>query len=132
MYLLLINLFVLPIALAGKLKFDSSVLPDSYVLALPQLAGANFLALIVFIGGFSAATSMVIVSTTALSIMISNHLVVPVLIRMGRIGRSAGLEGFRTLIRIRRWSIVAVMVMAYIYLKTAGIGYDLVSVGLIS
>ncbi len=132
LYLLLINLFVLPIALAGKLEFDSSVLPDSYVLALPQLAGANFLALIVFIGGFSAATSMVIVSTTALSIMISNHLVVPVLIRMGRIGRSAGLEGFRTLIRIRRWSIVAVMVMAYIYLKTAGIGYDLVSVGLIS
>ena len=132
LYLLLINLFVLPIALAGKLIFDPAVLPDSYVIALPQSAGANSLALLVFIGGFSAATSMVIVSTTALSIMISNHLVVPVMIRMGRIGRSAGLEGFRTLLRIRRWSMVAVVVMAYIYLKTAGTGYDLVSVGLIS
>ncbi|MEY3242714.1 MAG: hypothetical protein RIR11_4153 [Bacteroidota bacterium] len=130
LYLLLINIFVFPIAIAGKIQFGASVLPDSYVLALPIAANANILSLLVFLGGLSAATSMVIVSSIAMSIMISNHLVVAPLLRRGWPGNDSNGSGL--LLRIRRWSIIGVMLMAYLYLKTIGRGYDLVSVGLIS
>lgn len=133
LYLLLINIFVLPLAMAGKMMFDTSVHPDTYVLSLPMSQGANWLALIAFIGGFSAATSMVVVETTALSIMFSNHIVVPALIKMGWIGRSNdSLPGDSRLLDIRRISIILVLLLAWWYQNTVGNRYDLVSVGLIS
>ncbi|MCC6459145.1 MAG: histidine kinase [Saprospiraceae bacterium] len=133
LYLLLINIFVLPLAMAGKMMFDSSVHPDTYVLSLPMSQGANWLALAAFIGGFSAATSMVVIETTALSIMFSNHIVVPVLIKMGRIGRPNDLlSGDSRLLDIRRVSIMLVLLLAWWYQNTVGNRYDLVSVGLIS
>lgn len=132
LYLLLINIFVFPIALAGKMLLPNSVAPDTFVLSLPMSVNADAISLLVFIGGFSAATSMVIVSSTALSIMISNHIVIPVLIRMGRIGRDSYPDGTTALLHIRRWSIFAVMIVAYLYLRTVGGAHDLVSVGLIS
>ena len=133
LYLLLINIFVLPLAMAGKMMFDASVHPDTYVLSLPMSQGANWLALIAFIGGFSAATSMVVVETTALSIMFSNHIVVPVLIKLGWIGRPNDiLPGDSRLLDIRRVSIILVLLLAWWYQNTVGNRYDLVSVGLIS
>ncbi|MDP1166048.1 hypothetical protein, partial [Klebsiella pneumoniae] len=78
-YLLLINLFVIPIALAGMLGGSATGEPDNFVLTLPLSAGLNWLPLLVFIGGLSAATSMMIVETIALSTMVSNQLVMPLL-----------------------------------------------------
>lgn len=132
LYLLLINVFVVPIAIAGKMSLPADVSPDTYVLNLPMSAHSGFMSMLAFLGGFSAATSMVIVSSTALSIMISNHLVIPLMIRMGRIGRPSFPEGNRSLLNIRRWSIVGVLLLAYYYLKGVSGAYDLVSVGLIS
>ncbi len=133
LYLLLINIFVLPVALAGKMMFDGSVNPDTYVLSLPLSQGASWLALVAFIGGFSAATSMVVVEATALSIMFSNHIVVPLLIRMRRLGREKDLvDGASRLLDIRRISILLMLFLAYFYQKSVGGTYDLVSVGLIS
>lgn len=133
LYLLLINIFVLPLAVAGKMMFDASVHPDTYVLSLPMSQGANWLALAAFIGGFSAATSMVVVETTALSIMFSNHIVVPALIQMGKMGRSDNPTGGDSrLLDIRRVSIALMLLLAYWYQKTVGGRSDLVSVGLIS
>ncbi|MCC6279576.1 MAG: GHKL domain-containing protein [Saprospiraceae bacterium] len=132
LYLLLINIFVLPIALAGKMMFDSGIHPDTYVLSLPLAKGAAWLALAAFIGGFSAATSMVVVEATALSIMFSNHIVVPLLIKTRSIGGNDLVNGAARLLDIRRISILLMLILAYWYQKSVGNTYDLVSVGLIS
>jgi signal transduction histidine kinase len=132
LYLLLINIFVLPIALAGKMIFDGSIHPDTYVLSLPLEKGAAWLALAAFIGGFSAATSMIVVEATALSIMFSNHILVPLLIRLRSIGRNELVNGAARLLDLRRISILLMLFLAYLYQKSVGSTYDLVSVGLIS
>jgi Na+/proline symporter/nitrogen-specific signal transduction histidine kinase len=133
LYLLLINIFVFPLALAGKMLFEGAVNPDTYVLSLPLSQGANWLALIAFIGGFSAATSMVVVEATALSIMFSNHIVVPLLIKTKSLGADRNLvDGAARLLDIRRFSIVVMLFLAYWYQRLVGSTYDLVSVGLIS
>lgn len=133
LYLLLINVFVFPVALAGKMLFAGTIDPDTYVLGLPMSQGASWLALLAFIGGFSAATSMIVVEATALSIMFSNHVVVPLLIKTKRFGTDDPLvDGASRLLDIRRLSIVFMLFLAYLYQKTVGGTYDLVSVGLIS
>ncbi|HET6718801.1 MAG TPA: diguanylate cyclase, partial [Rhodocyclaceae bacterium] len=133
LYLLLFNLFVLPIAFGGLLHFaDGSVNPDTFVLTLPMSAQQQALALFVFIGGFSAATGMVIVETIALSTMVCNDLVMPVLFRIKalRLAGRADLSGL--LLAIRRVTIVFVLLLGYAYYRLAGEAYALVSIGLIS
>lgn len=133
LYLLLINIFVFPVALAGKMAFGELIHPDTYVLSLPLSQGANWLALIAFIGGFSAATSMVVIESTALSIMFGNHVVVPLLIKTKLLGEGKDLvDGASRLLDIRRICIVFMLFLAYFYQKSVGSTYDLVSVGLIS
>ena len=133
LYLVLINIFVLPLALGGLLHFQGQgVNPDTFVLTLPLARGAEALALLVFIGGLSAATSMVIVETIALSTMVCNDLVMPWLLRtrwLG-VGESGDLSGI--LIGIRRIAIVVILLLGYIYFRAAGEAYALVGIGLIS
>jgi len=132
LYLLLINIFVLPIAMAGLLSFPrDGVSADAYVLALPLAQGQAALALLVFIGGLSAATGMVIVETIALSTMVSNSLVLPILLRRGR-ALAAHRDLGRLILRIRRLTIVVVLLMGYAYFRLAGEALTLVSIGLIS
>ena len=86
LYMLAINVFVLPIAFGGRLHFPGgSVDADTYVLTLPMAERQELLALLVYIGGLSAATGMVIVETIALSTMVCNDLVMPVLLRLRRL-----------------------------------------------
>ncbi|MDX2136381.1 MAG: sensor histidine kinase [Saprospiraceae bacterium] len=132
LYLLLINIFVMPIALAGRLELGDTVDPDTYVLSVPLAHGARGIALLAFMGGFSAATSMVIVSTTALSIMLSNHVVVPLLLRGSILGREPHVGASARLLDIRRVSIIGVLLLAYAYLRAVSGSYSLVSVGLTS
>lgn len=133
LYLLAINLFVLPIALAGLLQFGAGQADaDNFVLSLPLAAGQPALALLVFIGGLSAATGMVIVETIAVSTMVSNELVMPLLLRAGRLRNGAGRDLGRVLLAVRRIAIVGVLVLGYIYFHLAGEAYALVSIGLIS
>jgi len=132
LYLLLINVFVLPIAAGGLLLQGENASPDTYVLSLPLAHDKPGLALFAALGGFSAATSMVIVSIIALSIMISNNLVLPLLVNTRAI-RQEGYAGLsRRLLAIRRLSIALVLLLAYSYLKLVGEAYPLVSIGLIS
>ncbi|MCB0620076.1 MAG: hypothetical protein KDC32_05875 [Saprospiraceae bacterium] len=133
LYLLLINLFVLPIAFAGLLQFPgASVDPDTFVLALPLHSGQELLALLAALGGFSAATSMVIVAVIALSIMLSNNLVLPLLVKSQTIQERYVLDLPQRLLGIRRISIVVVLLVSYAYFKSVGQAYTLVSIGLIS
>jgi Na+/proline symporter/signal transduction histidine kinase/CheY-like chemotaxis protein len=132
-YLVAINLFVIPIALAGLLAFDESgVDADTFVLALPMVAQQETLALFVFIGGLSAATGMVIVATVALSTMVSNDVVMPLLLRYGAPGTERRQDVGQILLNIRRTAIFAILLLAFAYYRVAGEGQALASIGLIS
>ena len=133
LYLLLINIFVLPIAFGGLMHFGSgSVDPDTYVLSLPLSYGMETLALFVFVGGLSAATGMVIVETIAVSTMICNDLVMPLLLRSKRFSRAARPDLTGLLLMIRRGAILIVVLLGYLYFRLAGEAYALVAIGLIS
>lgn len=132
LYMLLINLFVIPIALAGLLLGVSAGDPDSFVLTLPLSAGLEGLPLLVFIGGLSAATGMVIVETIALSTMVSNQLVMPLLLRSKRLHLSTKGELAGWLLGIRRIAIVLILLLGYLYHALIGDSYSLVTIGLVS
>ncbi len=133
LYLVVINLFVVPIAMAGALILGGSGIDaDTYVLALPVRAGSHLISFVAFIGGLSAATAMVIVETIALAIMVCNNIVVPVLIR--RAGRDEHLYGDLgpVLLLIRRGAIALVLVLAYSYYRMIGSSAALAQTGLLS
>ena len=132
LYLLAINIFVLPVALAGILRFSDATNADWFVLMLPMAEGQQLLTLFVYLGGMSAATGMVIVETVALSTMICNDLVMPVLIRLPITALSGQSELRGLLLIIRRTSIALVLMLGYAYFHTIGEFYALVSIGLVS
>ncbi|MBV8744946.1 MAG: PAS-domain containing protein [Xanthobacteraceae bacterium] len=131
-YLVLINLFVVPIAIAGLLAFKPGVVDsDMFVLALPLSAGSDLLALAAFVGGLSAATAMVIVESVALAIMASNDLVVPLILRRGDHLFANHADVGAVLLRVRRVAIAAILVLAYLYYRSTG-EVQLASIGLLS
>lgn len=133
LYLWLINLFVLPLALAGLLTWGVQAQPQAelFVLRLPQAAGADALVLLVFLGGLSAATGMVIVESIAVATMVCNDLVLPWWLRRRATGAGHG-DLTRLILRIRRLAIVGLLLLGYAYYRVAGDAYALVSIGLIS
>jgi signal transduction histidine kinase len=133
LYMLAMNVFVVPIAFGGAMLFaGTAVDPDTFVLTLPMSQAQPALALLVFIGGLSAATGMVIVETIALSTMVCNDLVMPVLLRLParRFARQRDLTGL--VLRIRRGAIAGIVLLGYVYFRVAGEAHALVAIGLIS
>ena len=132
LYLVAINLFVIPIALAGLITFPfGAVDSDMYVLALPIAGEAPLLSIGVFVGGLSAATAMVIVECVALSVMVSNDFVVPLALQRGRQSGSGPAHFGNFLLASRRIAIIAIMVMAYFYYRALG-NTQLAAIGLLS
>jgi Na+/proline symporter/CheY-like chemotaxis protein/PAS domain-containing protein len=132
LYLVLINLFVVPIALAGLLTFSpGQVDSDMFVLALPLAAHSDLFTIAAFVGGLSAATAMVIVESVALAIMVSNDILMPLVLQRrealitGR-GNVGGL-----LLAVRRIAIFVILFLAYVYYRLAG-DAQLASIGLLS
>lgn len=133
LYLLAINLFVLPVAIGGVITFQGLGDADLYVLALPLAQGQPVLTLVSFIGGFSAATAMVIVECVALSIMISNDIVIPIVLRRSLIGKAEPQEDLtKTLLRIRRFAIFFVLLLGYAYYRFSTSNAGLASIGLLA
>ncbi|CAN7509440.1 PAS domain-containing hybrid sensor histidine kinase/response regulator [Rhizobium sp. LjRoot254] len=133
LYLVLINIFVLPIAIGGLIHFNGTGNADLYVLTLPLSADMPWVTMIAFIGGFSAATAMVIVASVALSIMISNDIVMPVLLRRNLVEAKPEYEDIsRLVLGIRRGAIFAVLLLGYAYYRSAGTSGGLASIGLIA
>lgn len=131
LYLVLIALPVLPIAQAGVARLGASVPSDLYILALPLSQGREGLALFGYLGGLSAATGMVVVSTLALSLMIGNHWFAPGLLRGAWGRRDAGdLSG--SVLLLRRVGIVAVMLLAWAYSRVIAGSEALADVGAVS
>ncbi|MCB9079843.1 MAG: histidine kinase [Anaerolineaceae bacterium] len=133
LYLLVINIFVLPIALGGLLLFPSGAVDaDTFVLTIPISQGQEEVAMLAFIGGLSAATGMVIVATVSLSTMVSNELVMPLLLHFGPLRLSERRDLGGVLLTIRRCTIILVLMLGYCYFRLTGNAYTLVSIGLIS
>ncbi|ALD21018.1 sensor histidine kinase [Hymenobacter sp. DG25A] len=136
LYLIIINLFVLPLAFGGRLLDPAGKLDaDTFVLALPLQAGKPWLALLIYLGGLSAASSMIIVETIALSVMMSNHLLMPLLVRIPA-ARAEGPRWFAYLGQValhsRRLAVVLVLLLAYGYYVEVGHLLPLVNIGLVS
>ena len=130
-YLALTSAVVIPITIAGLSTLEAGVSPDLFVLDLPLARGDGLLALFVFLGGFSAATGMVIVSSVALSTMVTNDLIVPAVMQTGRFSSLSGNSGAR-LTMIRRAVIIVIVLGAYGYYRLAGTGEALAQIGLLS
>jgi len=131
LYLLLIAIPALPLARAGAALLGDRVPSDMYALALPLAAGNDGIALLVFLGGLSAATGMVIVSTLTLSLMIGNHWFAPGLLR-GAWSRGQADDHRGALLALRRGGIVAIMLLGWAYSRLVGGNEALADVGAVS
>lgn len=132
-YLFIFAALVVPIALAGLTQFSGQdVNPDTYVLSLPLAFDQPLLTVLAFLGGFSAATGMVIVSTIALAIMVSNDIVMPLLLRSGLTRNRDPRDLSRTLLHVRRISILLLTLAAFAYYRAIEAGVPLASIGLLS
>ncbi len=131
LYLFLMSLFILPIAVMGLERLPAGANPDMFVLTLPLAEGQGALAMLAFLGGFSSATSMVIVEAIALATMVSNHIVLPVWLRLRPQAAVSGDVRMIVLLA-RRLSIGAVLTLGYAYYRLSGGSTALAAIGLIS
>lgn len=131
-YLILMSLFVLPIAVVGLRLMPEGANPDLFVLTLPLSQGENGLAMLAFLGGFSSATSMVIVSTIALATMVANHIVVPLWLNLRPQGALMSGDIRNVNVLARRLSIASILALGYLYFRLSAGGAALAAIGLVS
>ncbi len=127
LYMLLINIFVFPIAMGGLLTGYPAVQADTFVLGLPLKAGQEWLSVLVFIGGASAATGMILIESITVSTMMTNHLLVPVIEWVPWLGFLR-----RHLLRCRWVAVAALILISYGFERSIGPSYMLVNMGMIS
>ncbi|WP_411890744.1 ATP-binding protein [Yoonia sp. SDW83-1] len=133
LYLFLMSLFVVPIAIVGLDLLPAGSNPDLFVLTLPLSEGRDGLAMLSFLGGFSSATSMVIVATIALATMVSNHIVVPLWFRLQNQEGAVMSGDVRQIILLaRRLSIAGILALGFLYYRFSGGGTALAAIGLVS
>lgn len=132
LYLLLVTVVVIPVTMAGIQLFPQQLAhADSFVLLIPASQGWNFLSALVFIGGFSAATSMIVIATLALGTMISNDVVMPAILRRRQLYRQSG-DYSALILRVRRLMILLVMALSYGYYRWFARDYELAETGLLA
>lgn len=132
LYMLLVCVFALPIAIRGLEYLPAGANPDMFVLTLPMWAGQDAITLFAFIGGFSSATAMVIVSAIALSTMVSNHIVMPVALRLPGVKLDASGDLRRFLLISRRILILLILLLGFLDFRFSAQLSGLASIGLIS
>ena len=132
LYLLGMTIFIMPIALVGLKAMPTGSNPDLYVLTLPLSEGRQDLALLAFLGGFSSATSMIIVAAIAVSTMVSNHIVMPVALRLLSFGHVVGGDVRGLILLVRRFSIAAILALGFLYFHVSGGSDALAAIGLIA
>lgn len=132
LYLMLMSLFVVPIAVVGLDLLPAGSNPDLFVLSIPLHEGKSGLATFAFFGGFSSATSMVIVATLALSTMVSNHIVMPIWLAVGQPSLQQSGDVRHVVILSRRLSILLIISLGYFYYRASGGSGALAAIGTIS
>ena len=132
LYLFGMTLFIVPIALVGLRVMPEGANPDLFVLTLPLAENRNELALLAFLGGFSSATSMVIVAAIAVSTMVSNHIVMPIALRLLAASQAVSGDVRSLLLGARRVSIAAILGLGFLYFWVSGGSDALAAIGLIA
>ncbi|MEM9707691.1 MAG: ATP-binding protein [Pseudomonadota bacterium] len=132
LYLFLISLFVVPIAVVGLTTMPEGANPDLFVLTIPLAFEREGLAMLAFLGGFSSATSMVIVAAIAVATMVSNHIVMPIWLRSAKPGATMSGDLRQVVLISRRLTIGAILFLGYLYFRLSGGGAALAAIGLIS
>jgi len=132
LYMLGMTIFIVPIALVGQSVMPAGSNPDLYVLTLPLAENRNELAMLAFLGGFSSATSMVIVAAIAASTMVSNHIVMPVALRLLPASKAVSGDVRSLLLTSRRFSIAAILGLGFLYFYLSGGSDALAAIGLIA
>lgn len=132
LYLFGMTLFIMPIALVGLKVMPAGANPDLYVLTLPLASERNELALFAFLGGFSSATSMVIVAAIAVSTMVSNHIVMPIALRLLAASHAVSGDVRNLLLISRRVSIAVILGLGFLYFYVSGGSEALAAIGLIA
>ena len=127
LYLFIINFLVIPIAIAGKVLLPATDNPDLILLNIPILEGANFISILVFLGGFAAATGMIMVSAMTLSTMATNHLLLPIIERLPALHSLR-----RKLLYIRWFMVVLILFSGLYYYRAIGDSQLIVKIGSIS
>lgn len=132
LYLLLFNIFVYPIAWGGNILFDGkNVNSDAYSLLIPQLFNNKIMTVMVFLGGFSAAISMIVVSSIALSTMITNNVLIPYNL-LGRLKSKNKTISNKTIVNSRKIGIFSLIISSYFIYRFFGLDYSLVSIGMVA
>ncbi len=132
-YMMLMSIFIIPIAIYGLTVMPEGANPDMFALTLPLSAGQNGLALFAFIGGFSSATSMIILESIALSIMVSNHIMMPLVLKFGAVSQNGDGQGVSSVLLIaRRFAIVLILSLGFFYFLFTRDSDALAPIGLIS
>ena len=132
LYLLIFNLFVYPIAWGGNILFAGhSVNSDAYSLLIPQFFDNKTLTVIVFLGGFSAAISMIVVSSIGLSTMLTNNILIPYNL-IGKLKGNDQTISSRKILNTRKISIFSLIILSYFIYRFFGLNYTLVSIGLVA
>lgn len=133
LYMLAMSLFVVPMAAAGIILFNDGIVdPDRLVLALPMSGSMPWLTLVAYIGGISAATSMVIMATVALATMICNEIVVPIALWLPRLQFGHRQDLSQALLRTRRVLIMAILILAWLCYRLFATSHSLADIGLLS
>ncbi|MEN8708677.1 MAG: sensor histidine kinase [Paracoccaceae bacterium] len=132
LYLFFMSLFVLPIAVLGQEIMPWGSNPDLYVLTLPLWLGQENLAVLAFLGGFSSATSMVVVASIAIATMVSNHIILPIMLSLGAPNAVRAGDLRQVVLTTRRLTITVVIFLGYLYYRLSGGGEALSSIGLIA
>jgi Na+/proline symporter/nitrogen-specific signal transduction histidine kinase len=131
LYLLLFNIFVYPIAWGGNILFDGQeVNSDVYSLLIPQLFNNRILTVLVFLGGFSAAISMIVVSSIGLSTMVTNNILIPYNL-LGKL-KSAETISNKSILNSRKIGIFSLIILSYFIYRYYGLDYNLVSIGMVA
>jgi len=132
LYLLGMTAFIMPIALVGQQVMPPGANPDLYVLTLPLAEQRHDLALLAFLGGFSSATSMVIVAAIAVSTMVSNHIVMPVALKLLAASNAVSGDVRNLVLTSRRISIGVILGLGLLYFYASGGSDALAAIGLIA
>jgi len=132
LYLLIFNIFVYPIAWGGNIIFQNHhVNSDLYSLLIPQFFNNKTMTVIVFLGGFSAAISMIVVSSIGLSTMVTNNVLIPYNL-LGKLKSKEQTISSKTIVNSRKIGIFSLIIVAYLLYRFFGLDYSLVSIGLIA
>ena len=126
-FLLAMNVFVVPLAAAGLAQGLPASAADSYVVAIPAAAGAPALAWLVFLGGMSAAVGMVTLSSVTVGTMTCHHILLPLL---SRVDRRRVLS--RQVVSLRRATVVGILLASFAFGEALGDESTLVSIGILA